>query len=173
MADPQEVFQEQQHPDGDDASAGSKEPSSSNNYKTAMCERKSGCTRRSECTFAHNEAELRKRPCSFGERCYRTFKNQEMGGEWCNRGGDRVCTFYHPGETYDNFRARVTRRATPPPPSAPATTTTAFGGTDRHHLSAHSDLAMRVAKLEKLVLKQQAFIQALKGATDTWGNSYV
>jgi hypothetical protein len=161
----QQVVFREEHADEDEA--GSSKESGSNNYKTAMCDRESGCTR-SDCTFAHSEAELKKRSCSFGERCFRAFKHPGMRGDWCNR-GDRVCTFFHPGETYDNFRARVTRRTTGAPFSASATP--AFGGSDRH-LSTYSDLAMRVAKLEKLVLKQQAFIQALKEATDTWGNSY-
>jgi hypothetical protein len=97
-------------------------------YRTAMCAYGAAC-KRSTCTFAHSESELLKRACSYRERCFLvTFHD----GEWVNKlqnkqqqaaGGlagkpvfTRTCGYYHPGETYANFRRRTLRGVKQPPP---------------------------------------------------------
>jgi hypothetical protein len=56
-------------------------------YKTKMCN-KQNCTNK-HCKYAHNESELRKADCFFGDKCI--YKNSI----------NKPCKFHHPSDDND------------------------------------------------------------------------
>jgi hypothetical protein len=71
--------------------------------KTKMCTFGKTCPRGKNCRFAHDESELVKSNCVFGEAC--KFVNH-VQNEYTNISKTKICKHRHPGETESNFHSR-------------------------------------------------------------------
>ena len=65
------------------------------------------CRHGHNCRFAHNASEIVKRDCTFSARCRYVWKTEQGYMNMPCKHTGKVCTFWHPGETNENYEVRM------------------------------------------------------------------
>lgn len=86
--------------------------------KTRLCNRydsPEGCPFGDNCNYAHGISDLNKRPCTYGNSCFKVCpvcdddpSNNSLG-MYTNKDCNNICYFVHPGETDDGFTSRISK----------------------------------------------------------------
>jgi hypothetical protein len=65
------------------------------------------CRHGHNCRFAHTASEIVKRECTFASRCRYVWRTQQgYTNQPCKHTG-KICTFWHPAETNENYETRM------------------------------------------------------------------
>jgi hypothetical protein len=76
--------------------------------KTILCKsvlEGKDCRYGSRCSFAHSVKELAQKPCSYGDKCCWVCCNENSYNN--SKPEQRICNYFHPNETGDNYIARM------------------------------------------------------------------